>query len=57
MIPALSPDSAIHDILGDDLQKHMGLFEHKRFHRERCVSEQTLRGLGDLGIIVCHVLG
>src|SRR5215813_13351666 len=48
---------AINDVLGDDLQEHMSLFEHERFHIERSVSEQALRGLGDLGIVVGDVLG
>src|SRR5262249_33296684 len=48
---------ANYNVLGDNLQKHMSLFEHERFHIERSVSEQALRGLSDLGIVVCHVFG
>src|SRR5262249_53724768 len=48
---------AIYDVLGDDLQKYVSLFEYERFDVERSVSEQALRSLGDLGIVVGHILG
>src|SRR5262249_28595152 len=53
----LESSSAINDVLRDDLQKHVSLFEHERFHIERSVSEQALSSLGDFGIIVGDVLG
>src|SRR5262249_8105021 len=53
----LESGAAIHDILGDNLQKHMSLFQHKRFHIERSVPEQALCGLGNLRIVVGHILG
>src|SRR5215813_15281345 len=48
---------AIYDVLGDDLQKYVSLFEYERFDVERSVSEQALRSLCDLGIVVGHILG
>jgi hypothetical protein len=45
------------NVLRDDLQIHMALFEHERFDRELFVSEQALCSLGDLGIFVGNLLG
>src|SRR5215813_8738029 len=47
---------AINDVLGDDLQEHMSLFQHERFHIERSVSEQALCGLSNLGIVIGNIL-